>query len=595
MLIPRIGLVYIASLVPRSQYGVRVHDSDVSVPTAPGVGSPGASADIAWVSEAYDSFAEALYPYCRSLAREPAAAADAVRDTFVVTAFRLDDLPGEGLLRPWLYAVARNECLRVISDGQAAAAVDFLPNEARTDSQPPAQLPSDEEAAPAAVAGTDPSASDDTSPDLMADAENDRALLRAALGGLDPADRDLMIMAWHGLDITECAFVLGVSRDAVFKAFSRARDHLEQCAGALVVARSEPRACGPLNAMLEGWDGRLTPALSTGLHLHIDRCDICASARRGWPSPLLLLQLSPDAMRTMAVTAGTSQLTRWVTSRLRDQVLAAAFGQELESFEHRAMAVRRAGPFRNDGFPVALLPGGLAAGRKRRSPMVLTLAGAGGTGLAAVIALAALSLSGNHSTGILQAWEGLAHPAVTTSAGSASASAAPGTSSSQGGTASASPSPRPAATTPRATPSVTTSGSKPSASTSASAKPSAQPSRIGPSGGPASAAPTGPTTTAAAVQSGLNVSATSLTLQEHRGVYVGSLRLTNPTGGAIDWSVSIPDGSHLAVWGPRSAQLQPGRNVTLYIYRQSGGGSSQPSTAVVTIDPGNIQVSVTIP
>ncbi|HEX3961131.1 MAG TPA: RNA polymerase sigma factor [Trebonia sp.] len=577
-----------------------MHDSDVSVPTAPGVGSPGASADIAWVSEAYDSFAEALYPYCRSLVREPAAAADAVRDTFVVTAFRLDDLPGEGLLRPWLYAVARNECLRAISDGQAAAAVDFLPNEVRTDSQPPAQLPEEEEeeeeeAAPAAVADTDAGACDDTSPDLMAGAENDRALLWAALGGLNPADRDLMVMAWHGLDITECAFVLGVSRDAAFKAFSRARGHLEKCAGALVVARSEARACGPLNAMLDGWDGRLTPALSTGLGLHIDRCDICASARRGWPSPVLLRQLSPDAMRTMAVTAGTSQLTRWVTSRLRDQVLAAAFGQELESFEHRAMVVRRAGPFRDDGFPVALLPGGLAAGRKRRSPMVLTLAGAGGTGLAAVIALAALSLSGNHSTGILQAWEGLAHPAVITSAGSASASVAPGTSPSLGGTASASPSPRPAATTPRAA--TTTPGSKPSASTSASAKPSAQPSRTSPSGGPASSSPT--TTAAAAVQSGLNVSATSLTLQEHWGAYGGTLTLRNPTGSAIGWSVSIPDGSHLALWGPRSAQLQPGKTATLSFYlqgRPSGGsGNSQPSTAVVTIDPGNIQVSVTIP
>jgi RNA polymerase sigma factor (sigma-70 family) len=566
---------------------MRVHDSDVSVPTAPGVGIPDASADVAWVSEAYDNFADALYAYCRSLVREPAAAADAVRDTFVVTAFRLDDLPGEGLLRPWLYAVARNECLRAISAGQAAAAVDFLPNEAGADSGPAPQLPPGEEAAPAAVAGTGPGASDETSPDLMAgNAENDRALLRAALGGLDPADRDLMVMAWHGLDITECAFVLGVSRDAVFKAFARARDHLEQCAGALVVAHSEPRECGPLNAMLDGWDGRLTPALSPVLRLHVDRCDICANARRGRPSPAVL-QLPPDAMRTMAATAGTSQLTKWVTSRLRDQVLAAAFDQEPESFEHRAMVVRRAGPFRDDGFPVALPPPGVAAGRRRRSPMFLVLAGTGGTGLAALIAIAALSLSGNHSTGALQAWVGLAHPTVTTSSGSASASAAPSGSPSHDGTASASPSPTPAASTAIATPSVTP-GSKPSASTSASAKPS---------GGPASSAPTVPTTTAAAVQSGLSASTTSLTLKEHRGGYAGTLKLTNPTGGAIDWSISIPGGSHLAVWGPSSAQLQPGRSVTLYVHQQgqSGGGSSQPSTAIVTIDPGNIHVSVTIP
>jgi RNA polymerase sigma factor (sigma-70 family) len=598
MLISRIGLVYIASLVPRTQYGVPVHDSDVSVPTTPGVSSPDASADVAWVSEAYDSFAEALYAYCRSLVREPAAAADALRDTFVVTAFRLDELPSEGLLRPWLYAVARNECLRAISGGQAAAAIDFLPSEARADSAPPAQLPSDREAAPAAVAGTGSGASDETSPDLMAgEAENVRGLLRAALGGLGPADRDLMVMAWHGLDVTECAFVLGVSRDVVFKDFSRACDLLEQCAGALVVARSEPRACEALNAMLEGWEGRLTPALSRGLRLHVDRCDICASARRRGPSPAAF-QLFPDAMRTMALTAETSQLAKWVTSRLRDQVLAAAFDQELESFEHRAMVVRRAGPFRDDGFPVALRPAGLGGGRKRRSPMFLALAGAGSTGLAAVIALAALSLSGNHSTGILQA-VGLSHPTFTASGG-ASASAAPGKSPAQGGTASASPSPTPAATTstPLATPSATTPRGKPSATTSASAKPSARPSGIRPSGGPASSSPAVPPTTAAAVRSGLSVSATSLTLQEHRGAFGGTTTLTNPTGSAIDWSISIPGGSHLAVWGPDSAQLQPGQKVTLYIYlqgRPGDSGKSKPSTAVVTIDPGNIQVSVTIP
>jgi len=579
-LISRIGLVYIASFAPRSQYGMRVHDSDVSVPTASGIATPDASSDVAWVSEAYGSFADALYAYCRSLVHEPAAAADALRDTFVVTALRLDDLPAEGLLRPWLYAVARNECLRAISGGLASAAVDFLPNEAGTDARPLAQLPSDEEAAPA---GGGPGAPDETSTDVMSDeAEDVRALLRTALGGLDAADRDLMVMAWHGLDITECAFVLGVSRDAVFKSFARARDHLDQCASALIVARLASRECGQLSAMLDGWDGRLTPALTSALRSHVDHCDVCTSARRGGPSPALV-QLSPDAMRTMAVTAGTSRLTKWVTSRLRDQVLAAAFDQELESFEHRAMVVRRAGPFRGDGFPVALPPGP-AAGRKRRSPLVLVLAGAGGTGLAALVAFAALAVSGNHSTGILQAWVGLSHPTVTTSGG---ANAALSTSPSSRA-ASATPSAKP---TKSATPSATP-GSKPSATKSSSAAPSSTPTAT--TSASASSSPASPPTTAAAVQAALTVSTTSLTLQEHWGGYGGTLTLTDPTSSAVGWSISIPSSSHLAVWGQSSGQLQPGQQTTLYIYLE-GRGASQPSTAVVTIDPGNIQVSVTIP
>jgi len=587
MLISRIGLVYIASFAPRSQYGMRVHDSDVSVPAASGIAIPDAGSDVGWVGEAYGSFADALYAYCRSLVHEPAAAADAVRDTFVVTAFRLDDLPAEGLLRPWLYAVARNECLRAISGGLASAAIDFLPNEAGTDARPLAQLPSDEEADLASDAGSGPGAPDETSTDVLSgEAEDVRALLRTALGGLDAADRDLMVMAWHGLDITECAFVLGVARDAVFKSFARARDHLDQCAGALIVARLASRECGQLSGMLDGWDGRLAPALTSALRGHIDRCDICTSARRGGPSPALV-QLSPDAMRTMAVTAGTSRLTKWVTSRLRDQVLAAAFDQELESFEHRAMVVRRAGPFRGDGFPVALPPGP-AADRKRRSPLVLVLAGAGGTGLAALVAFAALAVSGNHSTGILQAWVGLSHPTVSSSG--ANVNAALSKSPSSGARASATPSAKPTAksATPSATP-----GSKPSAVKSSAAAPSAT-AKTTASGAPASSSPATAPTTAAAIQAGLSVSSTSLTLQQHWGGYGGVLTLTNPTGSAVSWSISIPGGSHLAVWGPGSGQLQPGQQTTLYIYLNSRG-ASQPSTTVVTVNPGNIQVSVTIP
>ncbi len=38
------------------------------------------------LAEAYDRYASPLYTYCRSLLREPADAADAVQDTFVIAA-----------------------------------------------------------------------------------------------------------------------------------------------------------------------------------------------------------------------------------------------------------------------------------------------------------------------------------------------------------------------------------------------------------------------------------------------------------------------------------------------------------------------------
>jgi RNA polymerase sigma factor (sigma-70 family) len=68
--------------------------------------------DAAGLAAAYDLYAAALYAYCRSLLAEPADAADAVQDTFVLAASKLGGLRDPDRLRPWLYAVARNECHR---------------------------------------------------------------------------------------------------------------------------------------------------------------------------------------------------------------------------------------------------------------------------------------------------------------------------------------------------------------------------------------------------------------------------------------------------------------------------------------------------
>ena len=68
--------------------------------------------DPAGLAEAYDRYVVPLYSYCRAMLREPADAADAVQDTFLVATTKLRGLRDPSKLRPWLYAVARNECLR---------------------------------------------------------------------------------------------------------------------------------------------------------------------------------------------------------------------------------------------------------------------------------------------------------------------------------------------------------------------------------------------------------------------------------------------------------------------------------------------------
>ena len=74
--------------------------------------------DPAGLAEAYDKYAVPLHSYCRSMLREPADAADAVQDTFLVATAKLRSLRDPGKLRSWLYAVARNECLRGLGPGR---------------------------------------------------------------------------------------------------------------------------------------------------------------------------------------------------------------------------------------------------------------------------------------------------------------------------------------------------------------------------------------------------------------------------------------------------------------------------------------------
>src|SRR5258705_10835122 len=98
-----------------------MHDSEVVAAIAAG--------DPDGLAEAYDRYAAPLYTYCRSLLREPADAADAVQDTFVIAASKLAGLRDQSRLRPWLYAVARNECHRRLRDKASAAtpALDQVP------------------------------------------------------------------------------------------------------------------------------------------------------------------------------------------------------------------------------------------------------------------------------------------------------------------------------------------------------------------------------------------------------------------------------------------------------------------------------------
>jgi tetratricopeptide (TPR) repeat protein len=69
-----------------------------------------ASGDPAGIALAYDRYAAALYGYCHWMLHDSADAAAALQDTFVIAVATLSDLPEPSMLRPWLFARARNAC-----------------------------------------------------------------------------------------------------------------------------------------------------------------------------------------------------------------------------------------------------------------------------------------------------------------------------------------------------------------------------------------------------------------------------------------------------------------------------------------------------
>ncbi len=392
-----------------------------------------AAGDLAGLADAYDEYAESLYGYCHVMLNDPEDAADAVQDTFVIAAGRLGGLHDPRKLRPWLYAVARNEChdrLRTTEAGPDEA--DDL---------------ADDLADPA-----DPSADDGPERAEL------RRLVRAALAGLNPDEREVIELGLrHDLHGADLAAVLGVPRNQAHALASRARGQLEKALGALLVARTGRRACPELDMLLDDWDGRLTVLTRKRVSRHIDQCDACTYRKHG--------ALRPAALYGMAPLAAPPH-------ELREEVLGLCADVRPLSLSYRREVMERAGPFRPNGFPQPIRPP-----RQRW----LALSGVAATVgiLIAIVAtgiITVLALGGSHTPKPADA--------ARSGNGNSPGSTAASVTASPGSAGTTSPGLSPATTTP-----AVTSASAPAA------LPSASPTKAKPSPSATSSAPPSPTPT----------------------------------------------------------------------------------------------------
>ena len=485
--------------------------------------------DPAGLAAAYDRYAAALHTYCHTLLGEPADAADAVQDTFIIAAAKLGGLRDPGRLRPWLYAVARNECRRRLR-GRAAA------------------VPLDE-------------AGDvtDSAPEVGASAEQQelRSLVRAALSGLNPGEREIIeLHLRHELAGADLADALGVPRNQAHALASRARSQFETSLGALLVARTGREYCEELARILDGWDGELTPLVRKRVNRHIEHCETCGARKRRELSPAMLLSMFPVIM----LPAG-----------LRNRVLRLVSDSQPSATGYRTHVVRRAEPFRGDGFPEPIDPPRL--GRRGGASSHLLTAGAAAALLLLLAGGAMLAANLLHHPG---------HPAADTLAAG---------------------SPTPSATLPALLPTPTAS-SPPAPSPSHSAKPTVVPTlATAPPPVPTVSLTPSPTqkptpkptpkpkpTPGTLAASPVRVALSAVTSANGQTTWQGTFTLTASGGPVKGYTISVPAqyAGELTV-SPASGSLAAGQSVPVTV---SAASASLFSTATLTVDPGGISVTV---
>jgi RNA polymerase sigma factor (sigma-70 family) len=279
--------------------------------------------DRSGLEAAYDRYARRLFDYCVGLLHDHDAAGDAVHDTLLVAADRAQQLRDPERLRAWLYAIARNECLR--------------------------QLRQRNRLAPLEKAGDVTDDSIDLGRSVQA--QQAQALVRDAVAGLNPREQEVLNLTLrHELSGAELAAALGVTTNHAHALTSKAREQLERSVGALLTARAGRADCAELDTMLANWDGVFTPLLRKRVSRHLEQCAVCGPRRAHEVRAEALFAAVPFAVLPVL---------------LRRRVLDSSADLKLVS-NHGRIAL----PFERDGFPAPL------DRRSRRSRAAAWLAGA---------------------------------------------------------------------------------------------------------------------------------------------------------------------------------------------------------------------------
>ncbi|MEU7690001.1 hypothetical protein [Microbispora hainanensis] len=285
----------------------------------------------------YDTYAGNLYRYCRTLLAGPDAAQVALRDTLIAAEALVGSLADPDRFRPWLYALARGECMRRRTPDAEEDGPDTGPI-------PIVTVPFPGVTAEGAEA------------DL-------RLVASSAVGALSVEDREVLeLVTRHGLAGRDLAAVLGAGERYAEGLLDAATERLRETVTVELLARRATHDCARASAILAGFTGELTPQTRAQLLRHLARCETCARQRVRQISPAKVFGLLPQIA---------------LPETLRVRVLSSFIDPELVPY--RRYVAKRVGRLNAAGFP--------RAGR-REGRLAQAVAGA----VAALAAVATIAL-----------------------------------------------------------------------------------------------------------------------------------------------------------------------------------------------------------
>jgi RNA polymerase sigma factor (sigma-70 family) len=271
----------------------------------------------------YDLYAPGLFDTAAAMLSDRHDAADMVQDVFCIAAERLNQLRDPNRLKPWLYAVLRNEVYRRTKKRKRATPTDFQ-----------------SATVPDVVAAFDPNAEG-----AAASFDELAELVRSAAAGLDERDRLVLeLSVRQGLTGTDLADALGVSPEQSYSLVHRMRDRIEKSLGAFTVAKMGSNDCKELASIISGWNGEFSVLIRKRVARHIDECSMCEKTRSKY-APLALFGVAPAFLLPIG---------------LREKVLAATQSIPVPSESSNAHANKSSRGSqrskhiklnRNDGFP----------------------------------------------------------------------------------------------------------------------------------------------------------------------------------------------------------------------------------------------------